>query len=119
MLRLIADHDVTDVIVEGVLNQYPLVDLVRAREAGLARAADAALLEWAARNGRVVVSHDQNTMTAAANERLRSHQPMTGLLIVPQSLAFRVAIEDLAIVAYCYNPKDIANLLLFLPLVKP
>jgi Domain of unknown function (DUF5615) len=116
VLLLLADHDFSDVIIEGVLRICPGLDFVRAREVGLQRAHDFEILEWAAANGRLTISHDANTMTDAAYDRIRTQLPMRGLVIVPQSLAYRTAIEDLALIASCCEPDEWINLVRFLSL---
>jgi hypothetical protein len=118
MVRLFIDNDLTDIIVDGVVRHYPEVDLVRARDVGMRRSGDPLLLEWAANAGRVMVSHDETTMTDAAYSRLKDGLPMLGVFIVPQSLEYRVAIEDLAAIALCSEPVEWENRVTFLPLVK-
>lgn len=118
MVQLFFDNDVADIVVEGVLNHYENINLIRAREVGLRHAADAVLLDWAAANDRVMISHDETTITVAAFERMRAALSMPGLVIVPQSLEFRTAIEDLAAIALCSEPGDWADRVAFLPLVR-
>jgi hypothetical protein len=43
---------------------------------------------------------------------------MPGLVVVPQSLAFRVAIEDLAAIALCSESEEWQDKVSYLPLVK-
>lgn len=118
MVSLFIDHDVTDVIVQGVKDHFPEVDLVRTREVSLAEADDSTLLDWADAHQRVMVSSDANTMTAAAYQRLRAGMHMAGLVIIPQSLEFRTAIEDLAAIALCSELAEWENKVIYLPLVK-
>jgi predicted nuclease of predicted toxin-antitoxin system len=116
MVPLFIDHDVTDVISGGVAAQYPEVDLVHAEDVGLAAADDEVLLEWAAAQGRVLVTSDARTMIDAAYQRLRQDKPMPGLIVVRQSLAFRIAIEDLAAIALCSEPGEWKSKVTFLPI---
>jgi hypothetical protein len=44
--------------------------------------------------------------------------PMPGLIVVRQSLEYRVAIEDLAAIALCSDPSEWANKVTYLPLVQ-
>lgn len=118
MVRLFIDHDVTEIITQGILDHFDGVDLIRAKDVGLAEVADDKLLNWAAENGRVIVSSDTKTMIDAANDRLRVGLPMLGLIVVRQSVAFRVAIEDLAAVSLCSEPHEWLGRVEFLPLVK-
>ena len=70
---------------------------------------DAEILEWAASHGRVVVSHDVNTMISAACERVRNQTPMPGLIIVPQEFAIGEAIDGLVLIAHCGEPGDLID----------
>jgi predicted nuclease of predicted toxin-antitoxin system len=117
-VRLFIDHDVSEIIVQGVLSHYAEVDLVRARDVGLDEADDAELLAWAAEAGRVLVSNDRNTMIQAAISRLQAGQPVAGLALLSQSVAYRTAIEDLAAIALCSQPDEWERTVAFLPLVK-
>lgn len=58
----------------------PDLDLLRVQDTRLAESDDDAVLDWAARQHRVVLTHDVNTMTAAAWARVRSGRPMSGVI---------------------------------------
>lgn len=62
MLRLLADQNFDNDIVRGVLRRNPRIDLVRVQDVGLIGAEDPEVLEWAAREGRVFLSHDVTTL---------------------------------------------------------
>ncbi len=68
MLRLAADENFNYDIVRGVLRHDPETDIVRVQDAGLSGADDPAVLEWAAREGRILLTHDVATMTRYAYE---------------------------------------------------
>jgi hypothetical protein len=57
-------------------------------------------------------------MVDAAYHRLRNGLPMLGLIVVRQSLAYRIAIEDLAAIAMCCEPAEWDSKVAYLPLVK-
>jgi predicted nuclease of predicted toxin-antitoxin system len=69
MLRLAADENFDGRIVRGLLRALPDLDLIRVQDTPLAGALDEDVLEWAAREGRVMLTHDVSTMTAAACSR--------------------------------------------------
>jgi hypothetical protein len=81
----LADHDLNEHIIDGVLRREPAAEFMRARDRGLADKPDSELLAFAADRGFLVVSHDVNTMTAHAYARLTSGDPMSGLLMVRQT----------------------------------
>ena len=66
MLRLAADENFNADILRGLLRRVPDLDIVRIQDAGLSGADDAAVLEWAADDGRIVLTHDVTTLIALA-----------------------------------------------------
>ncbi len=115
-VRFLADHDLNDHIVEGVHRLEPALEILRSRELGLADWHDPQVLEYAAREGLVVVSHDSNTMTAAANHRLSEGLPLIGLCIASQSLPIRQVIESLVLIWSASELEDWRDQIIFLPL---
>lgn len=87
-LRFPADHDLNEHIVLGVLRQEPAIEFIRVRDAGLSDRSDDEILEFADENGLLVISHDVNTMPAAAFARL-SHGEF-----VPRSVDGPAVIAD-------------------------
>jgi len=111
----LADHDVNARILSGLQQKEPLIDLIRARDVGLAAAPDPDVLEYAAGVGRVV-SHDENSMIGAAVERLRAGRPMTGLLIAPQRTPIGRGIDELVMVWAASEADEWVNMIQFLPM---
>lgn len=66
MLRFAADENFNNDIVRGVMRRNPDVDIVRVQDAGLSGADDPTVLEWAAQEGRVLLTNDVATMTKYA-----------------------------------------------------
>lgn len=116
MLRLITDEDLHAGIIRGVIGRIPHLDLVRAADAGLMQTPDPVILDWAASEGRIVVTHDANTMTLHAYDRIRTGTPMPGLIVLPQSLPIGVAIEELVTLIACSRDDEWNGRVLFLPL---
>jgi hypothetical protein len=93
----LADNDYDDDIVDLVLRFQPDVDIELARDVDLARAPDPEVLEFAAREGRIVLSHDRSTMIGFASQRVQAALRMPGLFISPQRLITPVAHDLLAV----------------------
>lgn len=70
MLRLASGENFNNDIVRGLFRRRPDVDIVRVQDVGLSGADDARVLEWAAQEGRVLLTHDVSTMTRYAYERV-------------------------------------------------
>ena len=62
MLRLAADENFNGDIVRGLLRRNPKLDIVRVQDVGLSGADDPSVLQWAADQGRVIVTHDISTL---------------------------------------------------------
>lgn len=69
--------------------------MVSIREVGLARTKDAGVLEWSARAGYILLTHDVSTMTAAAYQRLKQGLPMAGLVVAPRRMKVGEAVRAL------------------------
>ena len=76
MLRLVADENFNNDIVRGLLRRKPKLDIVRIQDVGLSGADDPTVLEWAAQEGRVLLTHDVTTITRYAYERVKAGQSM-------------------------------------------
>lgn len=96
-VRFQADADFNHIIVAAVLRQFPEVDFRTAHSAGLTGLSNTEVLALAAHEGRVLVTHDQSTMPKHFAEFIRQ-SPSAGVIIVPQRLAVRDAVEDLVLV---------------------
>jgi predicted nuclease of predicted toxin-antitoxin system len=116
MLRLLSDEDFNRRIVRGMRRRQPGLDLVQAQDVGLSGMEDPLVLEWAANNDRIILTHDENTMTAAATERLRHGQPMAGVFVVPQWVSIGQAIDDLLVLDGASEQDDWNSQIVWLPL---
>ena len=95
MLRFAVDEDFDNRIVRGLMRLLPTVDIVRVQDIGLLGKRDPEVLEWAANESRVLLTHDATTMTKHAYARVESGRQMPGLFEVGQDLPIGEAIGDL------------------------
>jgi len=116
VLRFVADEDFTRAIVRGVRRAHSAIDIVRVQDVGLRTQEDAVVLNWAATEGRIVLTHDMQTMPAYAYERVRNGLPMPGVFIVPQDEAIGRIIEDLVLLAECSKDGEWEGQVQYLPL---
>jgi hypothetical protein len=116
MLLLVADENFNNDIVRGLLRKKPDLDIVRVQEVGLRGADDPAILEWAANEGRVVLTHDAATMTYYAYERVRAGLPMPGVIEVADDLPLGQVIEDILLLAEYSNKGEWESQVIYLPL---
>ena len=98
-VRFVADENFNRRIVTGLQRRTEDLDLVRIQDVGLLSADDPTVLDWAAEQGRVLLTHDAATIPDFALERVAAGQPMAGVFVVPAILAIGDAIEELALIA--------------------
>src|SRR5262249_52936354 len=99
MLRFLADEDFDNRIVRGLLDRHPELEIVRVQDVGLSGDDDPILLDWAARERRILLTHDASTMTKYAYDRVRAGLPMPGVLEISQSYPIARAIEQISLAA--------------------
>jgi hypothetical protein len=116
MLRLLADENFNRQIVSGMRARLPELDVVRVQDVGLHAAKDPAVLAWAAETERIVLTHDVNTMTGYAYERVAAGERMPGVFHVPLWVSVGRAIEDLLLLAECSKEDEWEGQVRHLPL---
>ena len=114
--RFLADEDLWYPIVKGVIRASSEIEFETVQHLGMSGASDPEILELADRTGWIVVSHDVNTMTRAAEERLAAEDGISGLLLIPQERVSGEIIDDLILIALASEAEEWRNLIQFLPL---
>lgn len=113
-IRFQADYDFNKKIVRALRHRYPFMDFQGGHEAGFEGLHDEQVLEIAAREGRILVSHDVTTMPVHFASFI-SRQYSPGVLLIPQSLPISIAIEELALIWGASEAEEYANLITWLP----
>jgi hypothetical protein len=116
VLRLAADENFNNDILDGLLLRNPALNIVRAQDVGLSGAEDPDILDWAAREGRILLTHDVKTMPPYAYQRVAAGQPMPGVVEVNPAFSVGRVIDDLLILAECSREGEWEGRILFLPL---
>ena len=83
-VRFLADEDLRASIIQGLRSREPAIDILDVKSAGLRGAMDRELLKLAAEQGRILITHDRNTMTQYFTERLAAGKPAPGLFVVSE-----------------------------------
>ncbi|MBI3361084.1 MAG: DUF5615 family PIN-like protein [Chloroflexi bacterium] len=116
MLPLAADENFNGDIVRGLLRRQPDLDIIRVQDAGLSGADDPTILDWAARQGRVLLTHDVSTITRYAYERVKADLPMPGVFEVGRDTPVGRAIDDILLLAECSLDGEWEGEVRYLPL---
>ncbi len=116
MLPVAADESLHGHIVRGLRRREPSINLVLVEEAGLGGRTDPEVLEWAATEGRVLLTQDEQTMIGYAWDRVKTGLPMPGLIVRGKGVSIRQAIDDLLFIAACGLAEDFKDQVKHLPL---
>ena len=114
-VRFIGDYDFNGEILDGLARREPSIDLISGHEADLEGAPDPQVLQRAANEGRVLVTHDQRTMPYHFGNFI-SRRPSPGVFIIPQRVEISTAIEELLLIWSASDAEEWTNLILYLPL---
>ena len=87
MIGLAFDENFNNDVLRGLLRRNLRLNGVRIQDAGLRTLDDETVLEWAAQQGRVLITHDVSTMTTHAYARVAAGRKMPGVFEVPRSAA--------------------------------
>ena len=99
MLRFAADENFNADIVRGLLRRLPDLGTVHVQAAGLSGADDPSVLEWAAREKRILLTHDISTLVGFAFERVAAGRRMPGVFAARSDGPIGSTIEDLLLLA--------------------
>jgi len=116
VLALLADENFKAQIQTGLRRHLPAIDLVSVQDLDIRSVDDSDLLERAALEKRVLLTHDVNTVPRFAFERLNVGKPMPGVVVVPDQMAIGMAIEELVVLVELGTDQDVDLQVLHLPL---
>jgi len=114
-VRFQADTDLNQNIVRAVRRRAPAIDFQTAHEAGLHGLDDQSVLAQAAREGRILVSHDRRTMPSHF-AYFTATRMSAGVILISQYLPIMQAVEDLLLIWEASEAEEWVNRLDSLPL---
>lgn len=116
-VKYLLDEHIHPGIAEGIWQDLPDLEIVEARVLfpGLA---DPDLLEWAARQGYILLGSDRNTLIEFYKERLRANLQSEGLFIVRPDISMGAIIDDRVVIASASERSEWENQITFLPFKK-
>lgn len=108
------DVNVRIEITQGVRGRG--IDVLRAQDDGTVRLADSLLFDRATSLGRVLVSHDSDTIMEAAERQVTGRA--SGGVIYAHQLGITIGkcIDELELVAKVYEPGEVLDTIIYLPL---
>lgn len=115
-MKFLADENFDNSIVRGLIRRQADIDITRVQDVGLSGADDPTVLEWAAQEGRILLTHDVATITRYAYERIAAGQPMPGVVEVTSDEPIGRVIEDILVLLACSLEGELEGQIQYLPL---
>lgn len=116
MLKLVSDENFNGDILRGLYRQCPSLDVVRVQDVGLNAISDPNILQWAAGEDRILLTHDRDTLPNFAYDRVRAGQQMPGVFLVSDLMPLGQAIDELLLAVECLSPQECKDVVRFFPL---
>lgn len=116
MIRYQADNDLNRRIVAATYRREPAIDFQTAQTARLDGLDDRTILQRAAEEGRILVTHDKRTMRRHLAGYLRDgHQSPGVLLVIPQDAPLATVVDTLVLIWADGHPEDWENAITVIP----
>lgn len=114
-VRFLADANFNQKIVAGLLLREPSLDFALPQEMIPERMKDPDILDLAYLSSRIIVSHDVTTMPRWFDQCVEERS-CAGLILVPDTVPVRDAIEDLLLIWHLTEAEEWRNRLEWRPL---
>ena len=114
-VRFQADADLNIIVVLGALRAEPTIDFQTAVTAELSGRPDPDVLAIAAREGRILLTHDHKTMPRHFADFI-SRTSSPGVFVIPQNVPVVDAIEELVMIWVASEADEWTNRICYLPL---
>jgi hypothetical protein len=115
-IRFQADNDLNRLIVAATFRREPAIDFQTAQSAQLDYLDDETVLQHAASEGRILVTHDKRTMPKHFASFLAKGNRSPGvLLVIPQDVPLRTVVDTLVLIWVDDRPEDWENAVTIVP----
>ena len=118
--RFLLDANISKALARALSRHAPELEVLRLQDTPVSDSPDAEVLEFAAVEGRVLVSRDKRTLRDFAIERVRAGKSMPGLLVVRRAFLDRQAgisalVSELKLIAGASAPSEWEGVVEFIP----
>jgi hypothetical protein len=116
VIAFLVDQNFNEHIVDGLTRRNAKVDFTHVRDVGLAAAPDPMILEWAATQGMVLLTHDRKTIPPFAHARVAAGQVMPGVFLVDDQMPIGQAIDEILLAVHCLVPAECKDIVKYFPM---
>ena len=113
--RFLADEDLRFEIVLAARRLEPTIDFPTVDELGRDGLSDAEQLEFAHQEGRILISHDVNTLRALAEARIADGRGISGVLLTSQRSRTRAVASTIELIWGASDAAEWVDRVMFIP----
>jgi predicted nuclease of predicted toxin-antitoxin system len=115
VIKIAVDENFDRHILRALVRRVPALDFRTIQGQAMTGAEDPEVLAWAAAEDRVLLTHDVQTVTRFAYERVVRGEPMPGVIEIPSVATVYEVLEDLILVVTCSTADDFRDQVIYLP----
>ena len=115
-MRFATDENFDRRILAGLRARLPELDIVRVQDTEMYQSPDEELLAWLADEGRILLTHDVQTLINGAYARVKEGLSMPGVIEVHQDTPIGAAVDELEVVLGAGTSEDFENQVKYIPL---
>lgn len=115
-MQFAADENFNGKVLDGLRLRLPGLDIVRVQDTEMYGASDPDVLEWAAEQERILLTHDVQTLVNDAYDRVREGLPMPGVIRVSTTHPIGAILDDLEAMIGAGTDADFENQVKHVPI---
>lgn len=108
-MKFATDENFDGRILKALRLRLPDADIVRIQDTEKYQAPDDSLLEWLAKENRILLTHDVKTMPKYVYDRVKAGLSVPGIVEIPLSTPIGIAINELEVIVGAGEPSDFEN----------
>lgn len=114
-MKLLTDEHIPPALARGIRRALGEVDVLELRHTDLLGAGDPEVLDFAAREGRILITRDASTIPEFAFKRLEQGKLMPGVFIWRRRAALGLVLEDLILTLQASEAEEWRGRVVYLP----
>jgi Domain of unknown function (DUF5615) len=115
VIRFLADENCNNEVLRGIRRRVAEAQITRIQDTELSGKPDTLILEWAVREGYIVLSHDVNTMRGYFYERVNADLPVPGLFLIHATKPVGAVIDSLELILLASSEDEWEGIIQYLP----
>jgi hypothetical protein len=115
MFRFAADENFNNLLLKRLQRDIPSIDILRIQDSPVAEASDDVILEWAAQENRILLTHDLKTIPDFAYNRIAKGLVMPGVFAISGFAPHNLVVNDIILIFGVSEAKEWENRVEYIP----